>query len=158
MAKKVNLEEIDEQFIIDSFKSDTQTRRRTDDDGFVGITPKSMKYVPSEEKENADIEKIDAEETVSATPDKEILRRKSRLAEYEKLFLHESEIPARAGKSTYIRVEYHSDISTILRLATQGKVSMYSYIDNVLKQHFEKYEEAIRELEEKEGGMMRWKK
>ena len=58
------------------------------------------------------------------------------------------DIPARIGKTVYIRKEYHERIQRILRIIAKDKVSLFSYIDNVLTYHFELFGEEIKKLYE----------
>lgn len=64
-------------------------------------------------------------------------------ADYETTFLKGMDIPARYGKPVYVRREYHERIAKISVMLTGGKVSLSAYIDNVLAQHFEQYQEEI---------------
>ena len=65
---------------------------------------------------------------------------------YRTRFLKEAAIPARIGKTVYIRKEYHERIQLILRVIGKDEVSLFSYIDNVLAHHFETYQTEITEL------------
>jgi len=56
---------------------------------------------------------------------------------YRTRFLKEATIPARIGKTVYIRKEYHERIQLILRVIGKDEVSLFSYIDNVLAHHFD---------------------
>lgn len=80
------------------------------------------------------------------------VKRKQRQKEsdYITLFIADSGIKARSGKLTYIRPEYHERILKIVRVIGNDEISIFNYIDNVLTQHFEEYqEEIIKEYEEK---------
>lgn len=126
MAKKPNIEEIDENFIINSFRQDDLT-----------IPPSARATEIASESEDA--EPLQREEP---------RRRKSRNKEtdYRSLFLKEAAIPARIGKTVYVRKEYHERIQLILRVIGKDEVSLFSYIDNVLAHHFETYQAEIIEL------------
>lgn len=63
-----------------------------------------------------------------------------------KRFLKEAEIPARFGKTVYIRKEHHQKISTIVRTIGKDEVSIFSYIDNVLTHHFASFQDDIAAL------------
>ncbi len=65
---------------------------------------------------------------------------------YRTRFLKEAAIPARIGKTVYIRKEYHERIQRIANSIGEGKVSLFSYIDNVLTEHFATYQTEISEL------------
>lgn len=65
---------------------------------------------------------------------------------YAKRFLKEAEVPARFGKTTYIRKEYHQKIQTIVQTIGDGNTSLFSYLDNVIAEHLERHKEEIVEL------------
>lgn len=95
-----------------------------------------------------------ATEVASENEDAEPLQReeprrrktKNKETDYRSLFLKEAVIPARIGKTVYIRKEYHERILLILRVIGKDEVSLFSYIDNVLAHHFETYQAEITEL------------
>ena len=128
MAKKPNIEEIDENFIINSFRQDDLT-----------IPPSARATELPSGNDEPEPEPIQREESRRRKP-------KSRETDYRSLFLKEAAIPARIGKSVYIRKEYHERIQLILRVIGKDEVSLFSYIDNVLAHHFETYQAEITEL------------
>ena len=128
MAKKPNIEEIDENFIINSFRQDDLT-----------IPPSARATELPSGNDEAEPEPIEREESRRRKP-------KSRETDYRSLFLKEAAIPARIGKTVYIRKEYHERIQLILRVIGKDEVSLFSYIDNVLAHHFETYQAEITEL------------
>jgi len=65
---------------------------------------------------------------------------------YKSSFFKEADIPARMGKTIYLRAEYHERIQRILLIIGKDKVSLFSYVDNVLEEHFKNYENEIRML------------
>jgi len=65
---------------------------------------------------------------------------------YKSSFFKEADIPARMGKTINLRAEYHERIQRILRIIGKDKVSLFSYVDNVLEEHFKNYENEIRML------------
>ncbi len=67
---------------------------------------------------------------------------------YVDRFLKTSPMSTRSGKLVSIRMSYHKSIMKIIRVIGNDEVSIFSYIDNVLSQHFEKYEEEIEKLYE----------
>ena len=69
--------------------------------------------------------------------------------EYLELFIREAEMAARSGKLVYVRKEYHDRILRIIRVIGKDKLSLFGYIDHVLTQHFEEYEEVIKKLYKK---------
>ena len=128
MAKKPNIEEIDENFIINSFRQDDLT-----------IPPSARATELPSGNDEPEPEPIQQEESRRRKP-------KSRETDYRSLFLKEAAIPARIGKTVYIRKEYHERIQLILRVIGKDEVSLFSYIDNVLAHHFETYQAEITEL------------
>ncbi|MFK8303499.1 DUF3408 domain-containing protein [Capnocytophaga stomatis] len=64
---------------------------------------------------------------------------------YETLFFGQGDTSAREGKSVYIRSEYHQRIARIVQVIGEDKISIYTYLDNVLKAHFEQYKQEITE-------------
>lgn len=128
MAKKPNIEDIDENFIINSFRQDDLT-----------IPPSARATELPSGNDEPEPEPIQREESRRRKP-------KSRETDYRSLFLKEAAIPARIGKTVYIRKEYHERIQLILRVIGKDEVSLFSYIDNVLAHHFETYQAEITEL------------
>ena len=67
-----------------------------------------------------------------------------RIKNYQTLFIKNTDSPpARFGKSTYIRKAHHERISQIVHIIGGSDITLYDYIDNVLTQHFDKYDEEI---------------
>ncbi|MCG6191369.1 DUF3408 domain-containing protein, partial [Maribellus maritimus] len=52
----------------------------------------------------------------------------------------------RFGKHVPIRQEYHERIQKIVRIIGNDEISIFNYIDNVLSQHFEDFQEDIVKL------------
>ena len=65
---------------------------------------------------------------------------------YTKRFLKEAEISARLGKTIYIRQEHHQKMQAIVQTIGHGKVSLFSYLDNVIAEHLERHRAEIGEL------------
>lgn len=126
MGKKLKIDDIDENFIINSFRQD--------------------EFAPPSEEQPTEVreEKIPEKKTVVEEP----RRRKSKGKEddYQELFLKEAAISARFGKTTYVRKEYHERIQRIVRVIGKDEVSLFSYIDNVLAHHFACFQDEITEL------------
>lgn len=78
---------------------------------------------------------------------------KARREIYRSLFLKEVAIPARIGKTVYVRKEYHERIQLILRVIGKDEVSLFSYIDNVLAHHFDMFQEDIKRLYEQNNNI-----
>lgn len=139
MAKKTNVEDIDENFIINSFRQDDLT-----------LPPSARATESPTDAEAAVPEPMPPEEQRE-----EPRRRKTRNKEqdYRSLFLKEAAIPARIGKTVYVRKEYHERIQLILRVIGKDKVSLFSYIDNVLAHHFDMFQEDIKKLYEQNNNI-----
>ena len=67
-------------------------------------------------------------------------------SDYLALFIRQSDGKARFGKHVPIRQEYHERIQKIVRVIGNDEVSIFNYIDNVLSQHFENFQEDIIKL------------
>jgi hypothetical protein len=94
----------------------------------------------------AKVQPVSPPETEKAeTPEqpKEENRRKRKTQDYESLFIRESGITARLGKTVYIRKEFHDRILKIIQVVGGNEVSLFSYIDNVLAHHFDNFQEDI---------------
>ncbi len=128
--KDVNLNEIDENFIIASFKNKDRRNNPSAD-------PRPL--LPPEEKE------LNIEEPAQPVRE-ETKRKKNKAPDYESLFIQEVNITARSGKSVYIRKEHHDKIMKIVQVIGKNEVSLFSYIDNVLSHHLSSYQEEITEL------------
>lgn len=77
---------------------------------------------------------------------KELPRKsKSDSLSYENLFFRQGDTSAREGKSVYIRAEFHQRIARIVQVIGEDKISIYTYLDNVLQAHFEQYKQEITE-------------
>ena len=63
--------------------------------------------------------------------------------DYEGLFLVNRFPSGRSGKGVYIRSEYHERLLRIVQLTREDKVTLYSYIDNILENHFREYGDEI---------------
>ncbi|MFH6961701.1 DUF3408 domain-containing protein [Flavobacterium plurextorum] len=58
---------------------------------------------------------------------------------YEELFLVNRFPSGRNGKVVYIRPEYHERLLRIVQLTKEERTTLYSYIDNILEQHFKEF-------------------
>ena len=145
MAKKkeeVNLNEIDASFVISSFKN--KERRNNPSSIPRALVPE---YEKKQEQEAESEETVQPVATVQEeTSREEPKRKRSKSPDYESLFLQEVGITARTGKSADIRKEHHEKITKIVQVISKNQVSLFSYIDNVLTQHFAAYQDEITEL------------
>lgn len=67
----------------------------------------------------------------------------SKKVEYEETFLVNRFPSGRNGKVVYIRPEYHERLLRIVQLTREERTTLYSYIDNILEQHFKDYGDDI---------------
>lgn len=68
------------------------------------------------------------------------------IEQYKAIFLINTEIKARSGKTVKICKEHHERIIKILHVIAKNDVSLFSYIYNVLEHHFDSFQEDITEL------------
>ena len=73
-------------------------------------------------------------------------KRRNSQADYETLFIKESDITTRQARHVYIRTDFHELISKITHVIANKEMSIFSYIDNVLAHHFEEYQEEISKI------------
>jgi|SRR5690554_2539106 len=62
---------------------------------------------------------------------------------YEALFLKEYTMQGRGDKAIYVREEFHERIARIAHIIGGGKIPLYAYLDNILKHHFDLFEQEI---------------
>ena len=120
MAKKlkedVNLDEIDENFIISSFKT-TEPQQ-------TGGTLQAVERA----KENREAGK----------------GKKRGLSEYGEKFLKRNELKTR--QCVYISGQIHAVISRLVHVIADKDITVGGYIDKVLAEHLERHKEEINEL------------
>jgi len=137
MAKKLNIDSIDENFIINSFRQDDKSipheARSTEDQ--------------TEEPPINEPQAAVTTSSFSTYPVKEesVPRKKANKPDYESQFVREATVTARQGKQVYIRKDYHDRILKIIQVIGKNEVSIASYVDNVLTLHFETYQGEITE-------------
>lgn len=73
-------------------------------------------------------------------------KRKAKSPDFVSTFLKENRTPARKGKNINIRQEFHNKIRKILSIIADNELSYFGYIDNILENHFNVYEDEINEL------------
>ena len=66
--------------------------------------------------------------------------------EYQQQFVRKSDFNVRIGKTCYVRRKYHERISQIAEMLGQKSFSISGYIDNVLYEHFAKYDGCVDAL------------
>lgn len=139
MAKKINTDEIDESFIIAAVKKDRNAEPENVQQESVEIKEQEEPIVP----------KVT---TVPTEPKEESRRKRGKQQDYESLFIKESTVTARLGKTVYIRKEFHDRILKIVQVIGGNEVSLFSYIDNVLAHHFENFQDDITEAYNQKNG------
>lgn len=138
MAKKTRVEDIDSEFIINSFRQD---------DLSIPPAARSVEGMPAAPAAPAPPPTADDAPPASGAERREDARRRNTGApDYESQFLKEVETPARYGKPVYVSKEFHERIRLLLSVVCKDKVSMFSFVNNVLAHHFEKYQEEITRL------------
>lgn len=146
MAKKlkedINLDEIDENFIISSFK--TGGKASATDTGKEKVT--DVREVPQEQNQP---EQPQAEEepqtTVRTKENQETGKGKKRgLSEYGEKFLKRNELKTR--QCVYISQQIHTVISRLVHVIADKDITVGGYIDTVLAEHLERHKDEINEL------------
>lgn len=108
-----------------------------------GKKPEIEQPIPSQEEQKTE----DKEEIVStALKENRKRKQKEQPLEYREMFIKESPEISRIGKTINIRPEFHERILLITQMIGRNKISIFSYIDNVLKTHLDDYQEIIDEL------------
>lgn len=64
-------------------------------------------------------------------------------ADYEETFLVNRFPSGRNGKVVYVRPEYHERLLRIVQLTREERTTLYSYIDNILEDHFREHGDDI---------------
>lgn len=67
---------------------------------------------------------------------------------YKKLYLKETNLIARNGKSVNIRKEHHRIIQKLTQVVGGNTISISEYLDNILRNHFNEHKEVIQKLYE----------
>lgn len=103
---------------------------------------------PPKQSNAEEIKVVEQEKKPTSVKVRQPKRRKKEveISEFEQSYIRTSELSARSGKLVYIRQEYHERINKIIRVIGKDQVSIFEYIDNVLTEHFDRYEEQITKL------------
>jgi len=67
-------------------------------------------------------------------------------ADYLALFIRESNVTARIGKTVYLRKDYHDRIQKIVQVIGENEISLFSYLDNIIAHHFDMFHDDIVRL------------
>jgi len=62
---------------------------------------------------------------------------------YVVTFLKEVSTKAKDGKTVYIRPEFHKKLNRIVQVIGENKVSVYTYLNNLLEHHFNEFQQEI---------------
>lgn len=143
MVKRIDTNGIDPDLVINSAKPSYREKTLTPYDPSASAASPEPEQVPEPPEEIIPVKEKE-------TPREETRRRKPKAEpqDYVTLFLHEAAITARSGKTVYICQEHHDRIANILHVIGKKEVSLFSYIYNVLEQHFATYQDEITELYE----------
>lgn len=152
MAKKTKQENYDAQVFIEGLVRD---------DFSVQALQKDNDVETSEDKANVE---VSAAEVSSPEPDaptvkeinagndgkhKKVAKKDSELTDmaraYEEKFIHKTDLTARKGKQVSMRNEHHERIWRILQVIGRNEVTIAEYLDNVVADHFDNFDDAIAE-------------
>ena len=91
---------------------------------------------------------IPREQAKEPEQEKLVIKERSKIkkineTDYEKIFFKRAETNARNGKSVYIRPDFHEKMSRIVQVIGEDKITIYSYLDNLLEYHFLEFGEQI---------------
>lgn len=136
MAKKTE-EDIDEDFIMASMNMTGPSA--------LNKVRQAGASLP-EDKQEHPVVPVPANEVPKE--EKEYRKRKGK-GDYESLFIRQADIAGRQEKTIYLREKYYNRIEKILGLYNNPRLSVFSYVDAVLEQHFETYKQDIKEIHDK---------
>lgn len=159
MAKKlkedVNLDEIDENFIISSFKT---TGKQAPEATVKGndaekVREEATEKVAETTEAAVDAAKVEEPQQTGGTlqaveqtkENRETGKGKKRgLSEYGEKFLKRNELKTR--QCVYISGQIHAVISRLVHVIADKDITVGGYIDTVLAEHLERHKEEINEL------------
>ena len=106
-------------------------------------TKKRKKRFTHSGKTMQPIQQEQQEVEMFVVPAERVSPKQDKQADYERLFIKESNITARLGKTVYVRKEFHERILKIIQVIGDNDISLFSYIDNVLIHHFDSFQNEI---------------
>ncbi|MDX4973913.1 DUF3408 domain-containing protein [Myroides odoratimimus] len=113
-----------------------------DEDYLMNIMSGDIKVeATTKTKKTTEVEPV-IQKQASQTKDKRA-KKETSITKYQELFLINDFPSTRAGKVVYIRPEYHEVLLRITQLAKEEKTTLYSYLDNILRQHLKEYNQEI---------------
>ncbi|MFV8363561.1 DUF3408 domain-containing protein [Flavobacterium sp. ZT3P35] len=105
-----------------------------------------MNIMSGDEAVNNDKNTSQSVEAKENKPKEKIRVSAQKKRNYEEVFLTNRYPSGRSGKVVYIRPEYHERLLRIVQLTREEKTTLYSYIDNILEQHFSDFGTEIQEF------------
>ena len=105
-----------------------------------------MNIMSGDEAVNNDKNTSQSVEAKENKPKEKIRVSATKKRNYEEVFLTNRYPTSRSGKVVYIRPEYHERLLRIVQLTREEKTTLYSYIDNILEQHFNDFGTEIQEF------------
>lgn len=102
-----------------------------------------MNIMSGDEVDSSPDDNQQQEKTKKAKPQKRAQKSSSKKTDYEETFLVNRFPSGRNGKVVYIRPEYHERLLRMVQLTREEKITLYSYIDNILEHHFKEFGEDI---------------
>jgi len=108
--------------------------------------PEELVYAGETRKE-PELEEEDEKESIPGTEPEPVTTRKkkkSQQPDFSETFLKNEIIKDR--RQIYISKDAYDKISGYIRHISGGKVSLVSYVNNILMNHMEEYKEAINEM------------
>jgi|WetSurMetagenome_2_1015567.scaffolds.fasta_scaffold1069475_1 hypothetical protein len=136
MAKKLQVD-VDADSVINSFRPDIPSAPIPE--------PPAPVAVRTEQADESEYSKPSLSKAKDVSRDK----KNGIEHEYMELFIREAGFAARSGKLVYLRKDYHDRILRIIQVIGKNQLSLFSYIDNVLTQHFADYEDEIKKIYKK---------
>ena len=146
MAKKtkedINLDEIDENFIISSFK---MTGKAAETTNAKGSAPEAVREEVAETADAVEAAEDREQPPARAKENREPGKgRKRGQSEYGEKFLKRNELKTR--QCVYISGQIHAVISRLVRVIADKDITVGGYIDTVLAEHLESHKDEINEL------------
>ncbi len=69
--------------------------------------------------------------------------KKTNETEYKTQFFKKIDTNARNGKTVYIQPDFHEKLSRIVQVIGEDRLTIYTYLNNVLEYHFQEFGEQI---------------
>ncbi|GEM_PF-1788595 len=125
------------------------THEESDEDLILGALMKGRRPEQKEKiPENDSVVelKVDSGNKETIPLKEESRKRRAKAPDFVSTFLKENRTSSRGGKNINIRQEFHNKIRKVLSIIADNDLSYFGYIDNILENHFNIYEEEINEL------------